>query len=187
MALLQPDWTRASQLIPHVRSTLESYQSVVHTGYERQASRTMEYGGTMEELREMLGVVIQQAIEHEEFENLQEQLSLLDQITEIINASQQNAEMQNSWNDEEELEFGEKREEPELDEEEKPINTQEVLDLIEKEEEENDLICLTIPPNDFECTICYMETKVEDGYMFPSCFHYFCKEVSKISKKIYKK
>lgn len=162
-----PDLTRVSQLIPHVESTLESYQNVVQSGSELRNTNVLEYSGTLEELREMLAVVIQQSMEHEDYEMLSHQLALHDRLSELIDAFQEGhipKEYRNDLNE---------ASQPPPEVKQEPIDTREVLELIQEEEEEE----LNIPPEDFTCTICYDDVNATDGYMFADCFHYFCKEV----------
>ena len=136
---------RVSQVIPRVTSTLESFQNNLmnsSNGY------SVEYLGSLEEMKMMLGVTIQQVFESgEQTERIEELIMLNDQLDEIIN----NASNFISPGEGEEVII------PHI-----PVEVIEV-DLNTAQEE-------------FICTICYDNTEPGEGFKFIGCQHQFCKE-----------
>ena len=169
---------RASQLIPHVQSTLETFQSAISSHMSEGDS--VEYVGSLEDMQQMLALTIQHSLDTGETSRLDEQLFLNDRISRLLEEArdprvQENLQSLPATGDvREEARLGEENKREILDED-IPFLPVPVADALPQEDEVEDI---NLPKQSFTCTICYEEdVEPADGYVFADCDHQFCREV----------
>ena len=175
---------RASELIPHVHSTLETFQSALQES-TAMGSSTVEYEGTLEDLLEMLAVTIQHSFESGETQRIEEQLHLHDHVTSLLEKAR-NPRVRS------ELSRGERGAKADVRAGGDLWSTEEASS---PPKEDQPMLRYTpphspkarnftegnVPAEGFPCSICYEDVEATDGYRFESCNHEFCKEVRALS------
>lgn len=149
------DTLRTSQLIPHVNSTLDSFQNALLSNNPA----SVEYLGNLSEMKTTLAVAIEQSLESGDVDRIAELFALHDQVSALLDS----IDIGDDVKLEKEEELSEK------DEDNFRISTN--LPIVSEIDED-----FNTTHEEFLCTICYDDTEPGDGFKFLDCGHKFCKE-----------